>query len=655
VTTRFRINSVALDTTEGEVRYEFPSELTVLAGDTGVGKTTLLELIKFGFGGDAVLADVAVNHVNSVTLDVLIGDAHLKLSRSLAKTERRIARVTDLINQERLPDHRIGRASSASGAPSLNSLLMASLGLPDDMRAAARTKGNTRAGNRITFADVFLFLYVPQSAINQQIAHSEESYREPKRKTVFELLFDITDPDTLALQSKVNELNAKIVEAEKEHQTVLDFLRTTGTAGREETEQAYAQAVAEQEAARTEQAALRQNLEPIADHETRALRDLLDRAEADLAEARSTITELVRQQDEYRAERRRVQTDIDRLQRMQDAGQRLTQIEFTTCPRCMQPLTGRDVPAGHCRVCLQPDPVTTSEVAHLTDQYEFKQLTEQLVEMDDHLNAIAQQLSAIMRAATEREQLVRELTAKIDARTAERIPPRLQVFSDAAVRMAAAQTRQQHLEQALRQWDRVEDLRSSVEELHKERKRLLDEIEQAKQAARSRRTEILEAIDAEFQETVAALGIPSVRTARIDPDNYLPILDGRRYTEFSGPGGGITTATQVAYWLSLLTVALRDRQTRYPTLLMIDNPLLAISDERLAAAVYRRLVRQADASRERAATQAPVQLIIADKKLPDTYRGHYAQLDFSYDHPTVSTIAHPGPDAVRIITPTDED
>ncbi|MFC7728579.1 AAA family ATPase [Actinomadura keratinilytica] len=422
MTTRFRINSVALDTTEGEVRYEFPSELTVLAGDTGVGKTTLLELIKFGFGGDAVLADVAVNHVNSVTLDVLIGDAHLKLSRSLAKTERRIARVTDLINQERLPDHRIGRASSASGAPSLNSLLMASLGLPDDMRAAARTKGNTRAGNRITFADVFLFLYVPQSAINQQIAHSEESYREPKRKTVFELLFDITDPDTLALQSKVNELNAKIVEAEKEHQTVLDFLRTTGTAGREETEQAYAQAVAEQEAARTEQAALRQNLEPIADHETRALRDLLDRAEADLAEARSTITELVRQQDEYRAERRRVQTDIDRLQRMQDAGQRLTQIEFTTCPRCMQPLTGRDVPAGHCRVCLQPDPVTTSEVAHLTDQYEFKQLTEQLVEMDDHLNAIAQQLSAIMRAATEREQLVRELTAKIDARTAERIP-----------------------------------------------------------------------------------------------------------------------------------------------------------------------------------------------------------------------------------------
>jgi hypothetical protein len=64
VTTRFRLDAVTLDTVEGPVHYPFPSDLTVLAGPTGVGKTTLLELVKFGFGGDGLLAPVVLQSVN---------------------------------------------------------------------------------------------------------------------------------------------------------------------------------------------------------------------------------------------------------------------------------------------------------------------------------------------------------------------------------------------------------------------------------------------------------------------------------------------------------------------------------------------------------------------------------------------------------------
>ncbi len=466
MTTRFRLDAVTLATTDGEVRYEYPSDLTVLAGPTGVGKTTLLELIKYGFGGDAVLAPVARQHVNDVTIDATVGAARLRIARSIDPVKRKTARVTDLITSERLPDHHLDTTQ-----PSLNTLLLTALGLPDDMRAAARTGASRNAGARITFADVFSFLYVAQSEINRDIAHSQDSYREPKRKTVFELLFGLTNARILAMRSDLNRLNDEIAIAEKEHETVLTFLADSHTTGRQEAQQAISATIAVQLAAEAEQATLRDAIEPVTDRETHALRDLLTEAERGLADARAAVTDLIRDQAEYASERRRVQSDLARLRRMRDAGERLASIEFAVCPRCLQSLTDRDVPHGSCRVCLQADPVQAAADG-ATDQYEARQLADQLAEMDDQLHSIAQQLTATIQAVTDRELLVKSLTAEIDTRTAERITPRLQAFSDAAERLAAARAERKQLEVTLRQWDRADDLGTVAERLRADRERI---------------------------------------------------------------------------------------------------------------------------------------------------------------------------------------
>ena len=92
-------------------------------------------------------------------------------------------------------------------------------------------------------------------------------------------------------------------------------------------------------------------------------------------------------------------------------------------------------------------------------------------------------------------------------------------------------------------------------------------------------------------------------------------------------------------------MALRRGDTLYPALLIIDSPRLALNEaEALSAALYRRLVTQADAS------PGQVQFIIADNQLPAHYRRDYAEIDFTYDTPTVSTVRHPGPAAVQPIT-----
>ncbi|GAA1378411.1 AAA family ATPase [Catellatospora chokoriensis] len=635
MTTIFRLTAVTLTTTEGDVHYDFPLDLTVLAGPTGVGKTTLLEMVKYAFGGNGLLATVAEQHVQDITLYASIGDERLRLSRSVDPNKQKTVRVYDLITQDRRPDH-----YTDATTPRLNTLLMSALGLPDDMRAAARS-GN-REGSRITFADIFSFLYIPQAEINRDIAGSQDTYREPKRKVIFELLFGLIDNNILELRSKQNLLAGQVTAAEKENAAVRAFLRDSNTTTRIDAERSEAAALDAQLDAVQELAVLREELDPVADRHTQVLRDMLTDAERALAEARETMTALTRSQADYAKERRRLQGDLDRLHRMRDAGHRLADFEFAVCPRCMQHLTERQVPDDACRVCLQHDPVEPSGADAYP--YEARQLQEQLAEVDTQFQAVADQAVATAQAIADRDSHVRYLTAQIEERTRHRITPRLQAFSDASAKLAAARADQQHLEAVLRQWDRVNDLQAAEDALRAERENVKAAIARAEQALDERRREVLAELDQEFQDTVIQVGIPGVQTATIHPTNYLPVLNGTPFARFSPPGGGIRTATQIAYWTSLLAVALRLRDTAYPAFLLIDSPRLALNTaEQLSAALYRRLVAQADAN------PGKVQMIIADNELPKDYRRHFAQIDFSYDSPTVSTISHPGPAGVRTL------
>ena len=638
MTIKFRIDEVILRTTEGDVRYELPSDLTIFSGPTGVGKTTLLELVKYAFAaGEARLATVATDYVADVILDVTIGQGKLRLARSLDPKKGKRVRVTDLDNNARLPDHYVSDV-----APSLNTLLLARLGLPNDMKAAAHKTTSSNAGSRVTFADIFKYVYVPQYAINRDIAGSQDSYYSPKRTAVFELLFGLTDPDILKLHSDVNVLNGRIAKEKLQVQTVLDFLRESQTTERQEAEQMHAQTLAAQAQAEAEREALREEIDPVIDRETQALRDLLTEAERDLANVRATKSVLLRQREEYAAERRRVQSDISRIGRMRDAGERLANIEFLVCPRCMQSLTQRSVPANSCRVCMQPDPVAGVAIE---DQYETRQLKDQLKEMDDQVDITQGQLDEVTRSLAEREQLIRSLTSSLDIRTSQRVTPRLQAFSDASERLATARSQEEHFEGLLRQWDRVEDLVAEVERLNTQQDRLKAEIQTRKATLDARKMEIVSRLNVEFGSAVTELQIPAVESAGIDARSYLPVINGKVFDRTAILGGGSMTAIQIAYWSSLMAVALKYEDAPYPALLILDGPRLALNTaEDTSAAIYRRLAKEASAN------AGGVQIIVSDNELPAAYRNGYPSIEFDYLNPTVSTVRHPGKANVELLT-----
>ncbi|MBW0118659.1 AAA family ATPase [Pseudonocardia abyssalis] len=639
MTTRFRIDVVRLDTTQGDVTYRFPSPLTVLAGPVGVGKSTLFELIKFAVGGNAELTPVVDQYVRDVEVHLTVGQERYGLTRSLDSTKRNTIRVTDLITRERLPDRFVSRE------PMLSTLLLEALGLPTDMRAAARTRPTTNAGDRISFADIFTFMYVRQADINRDIASSQENYREPKRRSVFEVLFRITDAAILKTRSEIAEHNAELLKAENNYEVVLQFLRDSNTANRIDAENAHATAVEAEAAADTRLRELRESLAPVEDRATQTLRDLLSEAERTTNDARQTAVVLAQQQIDYTKERRRIVQELDRLGRLKDAGERLADFEFKVCPRCMQDVGRRHADTDLCRLCLQPDPLEAqvSPEGAASYSYEQRQLTEQLDELDDQVAASADRLVEVQRVVEHRQSLISQLTSDLSLRTRDRITPQLQVFNDVTQDLMEARARQLALEGVLRQWDRADDLGSASDRIRSEIERLRASLQRDEERLDDRKTEIFNELDAEFSATVAAMGVPGIEQARMDRNTYLPLLNGTPYKRVS-PAGGIRTATQVAYWLTLMTVALRRRDTEYPAFLLIDSPRTSLNDDQLAAALYRRIVTRVAAAEDR------LQIIMGDNELPSTYRRQYEQIDFTYDNPTIGTVAHPGP-AVETLTP----
>lgn len=293
----FRVNKVALNTVGGEVEYAFPSALTVLAGSVGVGKSTLFELIKHGLGGDALLADVVDTSVTAVTLGITIGFRRLLLSRATSGKDSNRVRVFDLQEQVELEDHFVAKQE-----PTLSSLLLNAMDLPDDMRAAAK-KGSTNQGARITFYDVLKYMYVSQADINKHIAGSGESYYQPKRRAVFEVLLDLTNPEILEAQSQIAKVRGEWEQAQHDFSVVSQFLADSNTQSRVDAERAQLKAARQEEHAQSLLASIRSLTSPAIDQVTQTLRDLLGEAERNLGDAQSSLALLQQQRTDYARER----------------------------------------------------------------------------------------------------------------------------------------------------------------------------------------------------------------------------------------------------------------------------------------------------------------------------------------------------------------
>lgn len=552
-----RVKAVSLVGASAPHSWSFPQGVTVIVGDSGGGKTSLLNLIKYGLGGDAPITSTLAGAAQGVLIEARMGDRELTLWRSF-HSRKSIVGVSE-------GDNPLGEfsAKKCKSRPWISDLLLTALGIPV-IRVPSSRSANSHRLTSISFQDVFAYSYLDQDAIDQETVKDKESYGPgAKRPWTFELLHGIIDSDVAELEVRREELAKetddrrqrldsveRFVEAVELPTSVVEIRERLASLDSTERELEDQLATAERDAELA-----------LAEQDNR--RDLRDRGEQEIEQGRAALVELEHELNEVRRAGNQLQRDLETAREGEAARAVLEPLPYVVCPRCEQTLEGRPVSAGHCVVCQQPD-----REVQAADTATERQLSEQLEEtqvlatqLEEAVSDARTRLQGLRGLASERRQvLARELDAAAAPfrSAALRLQEELGALRGERKTLAAGLP----IEQAVR--IEQEEIAATAPQISE----LADQAESRRRDLAPARARV-EEVSGLFSEILHQFGLPWLKEAEVDASTYLPLVNGLSLRKLSS--GGMKTTTNVAYYLAVFVTGLRDRDVLTPNFLILDS------------------------------------------------------------------------------------
>lgn len=598
--TKLRLRALTVTTSTADRTYRFASDLTVITGQVATGKSSLLMLVKYVLGGNAVLTPAVTDHVQYVTLDAALNDAPVRLRRFVAGDRTRV----QLLEPGSDVPERTLSILARKDEETVSRYLLGALGIP----VYQIPKSRSRQKNEVTtvgFGDVYSYCYLQAKTIDSSATGHHDSSRDVKRLTVFELLFNIIDPEVVRLKTERNALNEEIKTRQHSIRAINDFLQVSGYADRDNLRALKWRLQEELRLGVDRLDGLRNDVEVLVRRD-RDQREMLSTALQNAASAREnlvTAMETVRARDAALAQLR---LDVAHREKALLAANLLSPFEFVTCPRCQQGLANRVVHPGECLLCRQPEPQV------LDDQNDERAalLTTQIEETETLLNADRAALAKAERMSVEAETIAADMQRSYDVQTREAFSPRAQAVEAASAELEALRHGLRDVDERIATWRKLSEYEDEVTALRGQKRELDAEIRRLEQQ-RASQEERLSEISSLFADEVRFIGVNINGAPTIDPKTYLPKIGDSDIDALQASGGGSTTAINVAFSLALLNYAVRNPDVLLPNLLILDSPRKGIGrtekeDQELAQRVYNRLKILAQALAGRG------QMIVAD-------------------------------------------
>ena len=218
-----RIRSVRLVGANRSYDFYFEIGVNLIVGPVGVGKTSLLELIRYGLGGSAQLSPVVKDVGRRVALVIEIGAEVLLLVREVQSRRGTIAIYTEAGELVR----RVTAAKPAEKT-SISHFLMERLGIPE-VRVPTSRRNPARRYTTVSYQDVYAYQYLTQAEIDRSTINHLDSVRDPKRRSTFEVLYGLIDAEVADMQVELGTLASEIAETRQAPRTDRDLCCEPGS------------------------------------------------------------------------------------------------------------------------------------------------------------------------------------------------------------------------------------------------------------------------------------------------------------------------------------------------------------------------------------------------------------------------------------------
>lgn len=205
---KLKILSVALECKDGNVSYQFNRHITVIYGNVGVGKTSLLNLVSYCLGNDIVKTPAIDSQVISVSLTISVNENIIILKRQIG---------SNFINAKTADKELSLKAKDTSSVNTITNYFYHLARLRPAF-VIPKNQWYKEKEIKITFSNYFWFSYLRQDEIDNSLFYFGESqsfFKEVASQSVFfELLGGNSHSDS-ELQSQIRRYTSLLAETKR--------------------------------------------------------------------------------------------------------------------------------------------------------------------------------------------------------------------------------------------------------------------------------------------------------------------------------------------------------------------------------------------------------------------------------------------------------
>ena len=627
---RLIIESLEVRTASATATYSFGPGVNAVTGPLGSGKSSMLELIKYGLGGSAKVMPAVRDNVELIVLRVQVGRDRWQLTRRLRDP---LVDVVDLITDEPLGTW---ATTNRQNMRLLKIELQRALGLPTDWRVPTSRRKPTDKTMPIGFGDVYRYLYLDQEGIDSSVIRHTDNNLNNKRIAVFELLYGLASMRSVELARLRGERIEEAAAQRRKAAAVAQFLEDLG--------EPDVQAIASSRARLAEQ--VLQAGDRLEDARNAASQNLVPRSSIALvSETRSRLEDATSRRDalqasidEARGVAAQLQIEESRLKRATTFSESVSGFEFVQCPRCMQSVAEERFEADACNLCGQHQEPADDQLAVV--RAAAKVLREQKQETTELLALDEAKLAELMADVDDLSTALYEGMARLVETDEPVTRPTILAVEEAVSDLVRLQSEEARLVDAMARWSTHVALLRDADEIETEARRLAAEESTLRLELSEHSTRIDELSDL-FEEILGSLNDPWFSEAHVDKSDYLPVVDGEKFDMLS-VAGARKTLVNLAYHLANLSMSISERTDMLlPTLLIVDSPRKNVGnsalDRSVVEAIYSRLRTL------QAASPDQFQIIFADNDMPPSASEWVtSHIALDYEHPLVPGVTHRG-------------